>query len=62
MGEDGRDPELPGDGVDGGEGIPDVDASEFRERAFPLLYTPGGTVTVRRSGSWSTVGILGRSA
>ena len=36
-------------------------ASEFRERAFPLLYIPCGTVRVRNRGSWSTVGMLGRS-
>lgn len=62
MGEDGLDAELEGDGVEGGEGRPGVEASEFRERALPLLYTPGGTEMVRKRGSWSTVGMLGRSA
>lgn len=45
----------------GGDDEPDEDASEFRDLAFPLLYTPGGTGIPRNNGSWSIVGIPGRS-
>ncbi len=43
------------------EGEDELVASEFRDLAFPLLYIPGGTDRFRSIGSWSTVGILGRS-
>ena len=64
-GGEGRD--GPGPGDDGGDGIEDApedgeDASELRERALLLRYTPCGTVIERRSGSASTVGMPGRSA
>ena len=45
----------------GGDEPADDVASEFRDLAFPLLYIPDGTVIVRNMGSWSGVGMLGRS-
>lgn len=43
------------------EDVEEAVASEFLDLAFPLLYIPGGTVKFRNTGSWSTVGMLGRS-
>lgn len=48
------------DGRDGEEGG-DMALSEVLDLALPLLKTPGGTDRVRSIGSWSTVGILGKS-
>ncbi len=59
-GDDGRDDV--GAGEEGGDGMADIDASEFLDRALPLLYTPVGTEIVLRRGSLSTVGMLGKSA
>ena len=70
-GDEGREG-TPGDAVgDGSIAVPaggdaepgaESDASEWRERALLLRYTPLGTVIVFRRGSESTVGIEGRSA
>ena len=57
-GDDGRDAPA-GAGEEGGE---DIDASEFLDLAFPLLYTPEGTEIVLSKGSLSTVGMFGKSA
>lgn len=45
------------DGEEGGE----TALSEVLDLAFPLLKTPGGMDNVRNIGSWSMVGILGKS-
>lgn len=45
------------DGEEGGE----IALSEVLDLALPLLKTPGGTDRVRNIGSWSIVGILGKS-
>lgn len=45
------------DGEDGGEAA----LSDVRDLALPLLKTPGGTDSVRNIGSWSIVGMFGKS-